>query len=146
MLLVWWQKGHLACKKLSGGVLAWSPVWSEVQSCIWPSWCHCHSLSLASVKPRLVLPFWYWITRVVPDKGSLNGCVCVCPCASCWVFHHQLQMGHQRTGSIHLADQGQRGCGQSNQTSSLQILVWSLPASKPKTIVHGGNSRRQPRS
>jgi len=31
-------------------VLAWLSVWSEVQTCIWPSWCHCHSLSLASVK------------------------------------------------------------------------------------------------
>jgi len=46
--------------------------------CIWPSWCHCHSLSLVSVKSRLVLPFWYWLTRVVPEKGPLNGCVCVC--------------------------------------------------------------------
>ena len=35
------------------------------------------SLSLASVKSRLVLPFWYRLTRVVPDKGPLNG-VCVC--------------------------------------------------------------------
>jgi len=26
----------------------------------------------------LVLPFWYWPTQVVPDKGPLNGCVCVC--------------------------------------------------------------------
>jgi len=38
--------------------------------------CHCHSLSLASVKSRLVLPFWYRLTWVVPDKGPLNGCVC----------------------------------------------------------------------
>jgi len=44
-LLVGWQEGHPACKKLSGGVLAWLSVWSEVQTCIWPSWCHCHSLS-----------------------------------------------------------------------------------------------------
>jgi len=29
-LLVGWQEGHLACKKLSGGVLAWLSVWSEV--------------------------------------------------------------------------------------------------------------------
>ena len=43
----------------------------------WPSWCHCHSLSLASVKSRLVLPFWCRLTRVVPGKGPLNGCVCV---------------------------------------------------------------------
>ena len=41
-----------------------------------PSWCHCHSLSLASVKSRLVLPFWYRLTWVVPDKEPLNGCVC----------------------------------------------------------------------
>ena len=79
MLLVGWQEGHPACKiLLSGGVLAWLSVWSEMQTCMWPSWCHCHSLSLASVKSGLVLPFWYRLTRVVPEKGPLNGCVCVC--------------------------------------------------------------------
>ena len=31
------QEGHPACKKLSGGVLAWLSVWCEVQTCIWPS-------------------------------------------------------------------------------------------------------------
>jgi len=56
------QEGHPACKKLSGGVLAWLSDWSEMQTCIWPSGCHCHSLSLASVKSRLVFPFWYWLT------------------------------------------------------------------------------------
>ena len=75
-LLVGRQEGHPACKKLSSEVLAWLSVWSEVQTCIWSSRCHCHSLSLASLKSRLVLPFWYWLTRVVPDKGPLNGCVC----------------------------------------------------------------------
>jgi len=30
-----------------------------------------------SVKSRLVLPFRYRPTRVVPEKGPLNGCVCV---------------------------------------------------------------------
>jgi len=29
-LLTGWQEGHLACKKLSGGVLAWLSVWSEM--------------------------------------------------------------------------------------------------------------------
>jgi len=71
-LLVGRQEGHPACKKLSGGVLVWLSVWSEVQTCEF----HCHALSLASVKSRLVLPFWYQLTRVVPDKGLLNGCVC----------------------------------------------------------------------
>jgi len=36
-LLVGRQEGHPACKKLDGGLLAWSSVWSEVQTCIWPS-------------------------------------------------------------------------------------------------------------
>ena len=36
-LLVGRQEGHPACKKLSGGVLAWLSVWSRVQTCIWPS-------------------------------------------------------------------------------------------------------------
>ena len=81
-LLVGRQQGHPACKKLSGGVLAWLSVWSKVQTCIFPSLCHCYSLSLASVTSRLVLPFWYRPTRVVPDKVPLNGCVCVLSCLS----------------------------------------------------------------
>jgi len=36
-LLVGRQEEHLACKKLSGEVLAWLSAWSEVQTCIWPS-------------------------------------------------------------------------------------------------------------
>jgi len=31
-LMVGRQEGHPACKKLSGGVLAWFSVWSEVQT------------------------------------------------------------------------------------------------------------------
>jgi len=31
-LLVWRQEWHPACKKLSGGVLAWLSIWSEVQT------------------------------------------------------------------------------------------------------------------
>ena len=37
MLLIRWQEGHPTCKKLSGGVLAWLSVSSEVQTCIRPS-------------------------------------------------------------------------------------------------------------
>jgi len=36
-LLVGRQQGHPACKKPSGGVLAWLSVWNKVQTCIWPS-------------------------------------------------------------------------------------------------------------
>jgi len=41
------RKGIQPVKKLSGGVLAWLSVWGKVQICISPSWCHCHTLSLA---------------------------------------------------------------------------------------------------
>jgi len=36
-------------------MLTWLSVWGEVQICIWPSWCHCHSLSLAPGNPD-----WFW--------------------------------------------------------------------------------------
>jgi len=36
-----------------------------------------HCLSFASVESRLVLPFWYWLTQLVPEKWPLNVCVCV---------------------------------------------------------------------
>ena len=84
------SKGIRPVKKLSGEVLAWLSVWSEVQTCICSSWCHCHSLSLASVKSRLVLPFWYRLTWVVPEKWPLNGCVCVCVCVV--PFRHHVQV------------------------------------------------------
>jgi len=71
------RKGIRPVKNLSSEVLARLSVWCEVQICIWPSWYHCHSLSLAPVKSRLVLPFWYRLTCVVLDKGLLNGCVFV---------------------------------------------------------------------
>ena len=80
--LLWrcWLGGRKGIRpvKNSGGVPVWLSVWNKVQTCIWPGWCHCHSLSLASVKSRFVLPFWYRLTWVVLEKGPLNGpCVCV---------------------------------------------------------------------
>jgi len=78
MLLVGRQEGHPACKKTERWGAGVVSVWREVQTCICPSWCHCYSLSVASVKSRLVLPFWYRLTWVVLEKGPLNGCVCVC--------------------------------------------------------------------
>ena len=71
------RKGIRPVKKQSDGVLAWLSVMSEVQTCIWPSWCRCHSLSLASVKCRLVLPLWYRLTRASAGfwlGGSMPPC------------------------------------------------------------------------
>ena len=82
MLLVGQHEGQLACKKLSGGVLAWflSGARSDLHM------AQLMPLSLASVKSRLLLPFWYRLTWVVPDKGLFSMCVrvrvrahvCVC--------------------------------------------------------------------
>ena len=79
------RKGIRPVKKLNGGVLAWLSVWSDVQICIWRCWCQCHSPSLASEKSRLVLPFWYRLTWVVPEKWPLNGCVYVRACVCVWI-------------------------------------------------------------
>ena len=46
---------------------------------------HCLLLH-ASVKSRLVLPFWYRLTQLVPDKGVLNGCVWVW-----WYWYNRTQ-------------------------------------------------------
>ena len=75
-----WLGGKKGIWPVKNWVVAWLSVWSEVQTCIWPSWFHCHSLSLASVKSRLVLPFWYRLTRVVLDRELLNGCMSVVAC------------------------------------------------------------------
>ena len=104
-------------------MLAWLSVWSEMQTCIWPSWCHCHPLSLASVKSRLVLPFWYRPTRVVLDKGPFNGCVCVCymplTAADGW-------MGHCQHVSMYGWCLQACGCWPSMQTASGIVPKWPV--------------------
>jgi len=67
----------------------------------------CHSLSLASVKSRLVLPFWYRLTRVVLDKGPLNVRACMRACVSALFFQPSFDseclsmcVGHDDQGLI----------------------------------------------
>ena len=73
------RKGIRPVKKQSGGVLVWLSVWSKVQTCIWPSWFHCHSPSLASVKSRLVFTFLVPAHPGSPGKRAVKRlCVCVC--------------------------------------------------------------------
>jgi len=85
-LLVGHQEEHPACKKLSDEVLsARLSVWSEVQMiCIRSSWCHSHPSSLASLKSRMVLPFWCRITQVVLEKRLFNGCLFVSRLTKNW--------------------------------------------------------------
>jgi len=76
------RKGIRPVNNLSGGVLAWLSVWSELQTCICSSWCHCRSLSLASVKSRLVLPFFGRAHLGSPGKRAVKW-VCVATRARC---------------------------------------------------------------
>ena len=73
MLLVGRQEGHPACKKAEwwgAGVVICLERGADLHMAqMMPH----HSLSLARVKSRLVLPFWYRLTLVIPDKGPLNG-------------------------------------------------------------------------
>ena len=62
---------------VSDGVLAWLSVWSEVQTCIRPSWCHCHSLSLASVKTQIGFAFLVPAHPGSPGQRAVKR-VCVC--------------------------------------------------------------------
>jgi len=73
-LLVGRQEGHPTCKNLSGGVLAWLSVWSEVQLMPLPLTVSCFS------KIQIGLHFWYRLTWVVQDKWPLNARACVCVC------------------------------------------------------------------
>jgi len=51
---------------------------------------------------RFFLPFWYRLTRVVPDKGPLNGCVCVCGIVYVQLTHAVLNKELKHCG--HLED------------------------------------------
>jgi len=81
-LLVGWQEGHPACKKLSGGVLAWLSVWSEVQPCA--------ALHMAQQIPlpltvscfseiQIVFTFLVPADPGSPGQRAVKGCVCVFP-------------------------------------------------------------------
>ena len=99
-LLVGRQEGHQACKKLSGGVLAWLSVRSEVQTCIWPiSWCF----------SKIQIGFTFLVPAYLgsPGKGPLNGCVCLCVAShNCgwmrpWLVtrYHKMQQHYSCRGS-----------------------------------------------
>ena len=73
-----WVAGRApSLKKIEWLGAAWLSVCSDVQTCIWPSWCHCHSLSLASVKSRLVFTFLVLAHLGSPGQRAVK-CVCVC--------------------------------------------------------------------
>ena len=64
-------------------------------------------LPLASVKSRLVLPFWYRLTWVVKDNGPLNVCVCACVSDSlCFIRHTKQHLDwYSHLSTAHGCDQ-----------------------------------------
>jgi len=63
---------------------AWLSVWGDMQICICPSLCYCHSLSLAPVNPA-----WFYLSGItflaLADPGcpgqspaAINGCSSNC--------------------------------------------------------------------
>ena len=77
------QEGHPACKNWAVG--CWCGYLSGARCRLAygrrdATATHCLLLS----KIQIGLPFWYRFTRVVPDKGPLNGCcVCMYECMNC---------------------------------------------------------------
>jgi len=77
-LLVGWQEGHPACKKTEwwgAGVVVCLEQGADLhvaQLMPLPLTVSCFS------KIQIVFPFWYRLTWVIPKKGPLNVCVCVC--------------------------------------------------------------------
>jgi len=63
MLLVGRQEGHPACKKLSGGVLAWLSDGARWRFAYGPDDSQCYSLSLPPGNPD-----WFWF--YLSDTGS----------------------------------------------------------------------------
>jgi len=79
-LLVGRQEGHLACKTLSGGVLAWLSVWSEVQTCM----AQLMPLPLTvSCFTKIQIGFTFLVPAHPGSPGQRTikwVCVCVCVC------------------------------------------------------------------
>jgi len=64
----WWGAGMVICLERGADL-------NIAQLMPLPLTVSCYS------KIQIGFTFWYWLTRVVPDKGPLNGCVCVSSCA-----------------------------------------------------------------
>ena len=75
MLLVGRQEGHPACKKLSGDVLVWLSVWSEVQTCTLPLTVCC--FSEIQIGFTFLVPAHLGSPR---QRAVKRVCVCVCVC------------------------------------------------------------------
>jgi len=78
MLLVGRQEGHPPCKTLSGGELAGYLSGARCRLAYRQLMPLPLTVSCFSKIRVLFLPFWYWLTWIVPLKGPLNLCACNC--------------------------------------------------------------------
>jgi len=74
MLLVGRQEGHPACKKLSGVVICLEQGADLHMAQLMPLPLTVSCFSKIQTGFIFLVPL-VWLTRVVPDKGPLNGCV-----------------------------------------------------------------------
>jgi len=117
-LLVGWQEGHPACKKLSGGMLAWLSVWSEVQTCIWP-------LPLTvSCFSKIQIGFTFLVLAHPGSPGQraikrVCVCVCVCACVRVWT-PTSAYLPQEGWARLHPADPTS-----VQQHSNTYINIWS---------------------
>jgi len=72
MLLVGQKKGIRSVK--TGMVVCLEQGVNDLHMVQLMPLARCHPSSLASLKSRMVLPFWCWLTQVVLEIRPLNGC------------------------------------------------------------------------
>jgi len=73
MLLIGWQEGHPACKEIEWQHAGMVMCLGQVQICIWPSSCHCHSPSRAPVNPDwFYLPSFTFLLPAHPGSPGQN--------------------------------------------------------------------------
>ena len=107
-------------------VLAWLSVWSEVQTCIWPSWCHCHSLPLASVKSR-----WFYLSSTGSHGQRVVKWVYICMYVTYYLLNQVEQQFRPNTNRLVFSIQLT-----PNETQNiLYNLIRNTSGSKPASLL-----------
>ena len=127
MLLVRWQEGHPACKKTE---------WWDAGMVMWlGQGTHLHMDQLmplpltvsCSAKCRLVLPFWYRLTLVVPDRirEGHKTVVCMCVCVPAYPGFPWKRLLNRCGSSLSSLDRVPLAiCGSSGYQSCGDGCVW----------------------
>jgi len=93
-----------------------------------------------SSKSRLALPFWYRLTQVFPDKGSLNGCCCCCCCHGC---DQHTNTTTQRPGYVQTSAAISKLISSTSASDVAQKHTWPLPCLSTNWLL--GERTPQPR-